>query len=72
MPIPWLYPKTAALYALSALLPYLTAAYRQTAEGDWINQVVELQRRGQVLFFFFGQHNPPTPISVHRHINQHE
>jgi uncharacterized repeat protein (TIGR04076 family) len=31
------------VYALSAMLPYLTAAYRHTAEGDWINQVTELQ-----------------------------
>ena len=31
------------IYALSALFPYLTAAYRQTAADDWINQVVELQ-----------------------------
>lgn len=31
------------IYALSAISPYLVAAYRHTAEDDWINQVVELQ-----------------------------
>jgi len=31
------------LYALGALLPYLTAAYRRTSKDDWINVVEELQ-----------------------------
>lgn len=31
------------IYALSAMFPYLAAAYRQTAGDDWINQVTELQ-----------------------------
>jgi len=31
------------LYALGALLPYLTVAYRKTSEDDWINTVQELQ-----------------------------
>lgn len=31
------------LYALGALLPYLTALYRDTPEEDWINQIDELQ-----------------------------
>lgn len=31
------------LYALGALLPYLTALYRDTPEEDWIHQVKELQ-----------------------------
>ena len=31
------------LYALGALLPYLTVAYRKTPEDDWINIVKELQ-----------------------------
>jgi uncharacterized repeat protein (TIGR04076 family) len=31
------------LYALGALLPYLTVAYRKTPEDDWINLVRELQ-----------------------------
>jgi len=31
------------LYALGALLPYLTVAYRKTPEDDWINMVQELQ-----------------------------
>ena len=31
------------LYALGALLPYLTIAYRKTPEDDWINLVRELQ-----------------------------
>ncbi|TDA30946.1 MAG: TIGR04076 family protein [Hadesarchaea archaeon] len=31
------------LYAIGALLPYLTALYRDTPREDWINQVQELQ-----------------------------
>ena len=31
------------LYALGALLPYITALYRDTPAEDWINQVEELQ-----------------------------
>jgi uncharacterized repeat protein (TIGR04076 family) len=31
------------LYALGALLPYLTVAYRKTPKDDWINMVEELQ-----------------------------
>ena len=31
------------LYALGALLPYLTALYRDTPQEDWINQIEELQ-----------------------------
>ena len=31
------------LYALSAMMPYLTVAYRQTPPDDWINHVAELQ-----------------------------
>jgi len=31
------------LYAIGALLPYLTALYRDTPQEDWINQVQELQ-----------------------------
>lgn len=31
------------LYAIGALLPYLTALYRETPQEDWINQVQELQ-----------------------------
>ncbi|MHB1418833.1 MAG: TIGR04076 family protein [Bacillota bacterium] len=31
------------LYALSAMLPYITARYRVTPTDDWINVVEELQ-----------------------------
>jgi|YelNatPaOPRAMG01_1025707.scaffolds.fasta_scaffold64407_4 uncharacterized repeat protein (TIGR04076 family) len=31
------------LYTIGALLPYLTALYRDTPREDWINQVQELQ-----------------------------
>ena len=31
------------MYALPALLPYLTAYCRQTPEDDWINMKKELQ-----------------------------
>ena len=31
------------LYALGALMPYLTAAYRKTSKDDWINLVETLQ-----------------------------
>lgn len=31
------------LYALSAMIPYFTAYYRDTPEGDWINNKKELQ-----------------------------
>ena len=31
------------MYALPALLPYLTAYCRETPEGDWINMKKELQ-----------------------------
>ncbi|MHB1127455.1 MAG: TIGR04076 family protein [Bacillota bacterium] len=31
------------LYALSAMLPYITARYRMTPAGDWINIVEDLQ-----------------------------
>lgn len=36
-------PKGICMYALPALLPYLTAYCRETPEGDWINTVGELQ-----------------------------
>ncbi|HDH45119.1 MAG TPA: TIGR04076 family protein [Thermococcus sp.] len=32
------------IYALSALIPYITAAYRETPPDDWINAVEVLQR----------------------------
>jgi uncharacterized repeat protein (TIGR04076 family) len=35
--------KGLCMYALPALLPYLTAYCRQTPEGDWINMKKELQ-----------------------------
>ncbi len=31
------------IYALSALIPYITAAYRETPQDDWINVVEVLQ-----------------------------
>ncbi|MEM0202382.1 MAG: TIGR04076 family protein [Archaeoglobaceae archaeon] len=31
------------IYAFSALIPYLTAAYRETPKEDWINLVEKLQ-----------------------------
>lgn len=31
------------IYALGALMPYLTALYRDTDRDDWINQVDRLQ-----------------------------
>ena len=31
------------IYALSALIPYITAAYRETPPDDWINAVEVLQ-----------------------------
>ncbi len=31
------------IYALSALIPYITAAYRKTPSDDWINAVEVLQ-----------------------------
>ena len=31
------------VYALSALIPYITAAYRETPTDDWINAVEVLQ-----------------------------
>ncbi len=31
------------IYALSALIPYITAAYRETPSDDWINAVEVLQ-----------------------------
>lgn len=31
------------IYALSALIPYITAAYRETPKDDWINLVERLQ-----------------------------
>jgi len=31
------------IYAVSALLPYITAAYRETPPEDWINVVEVLQ-----------------------------
>lgn len=31
------------IYALSALIPYITAAYRETLPDDWINVVEVLQ-----------------------------
>lgn len=36
-------PQGICMYALPALLPYLTAFSRQTPETDWINSVKELQ-----------------------------
>ncbi len=35
--------KGLCLYALPALLPYLTAYCRQTPDDDWINDKKELQ-----------------------------
>ena len=35
--------KGLCMYALPALLPYLTAYCRETPEGDWINMKEELQ-----------------------------
>jgi uncharacterized repeat protein (TIGR04076 family) len=35
--------KGLCMYALPALLPYLTAYCRQTPEDDWINRKKELQ-----------------------------
>jgi uncharacterized repeat protein (TIGR04076 family) len=35
--------KGLCMYALPALLPYLTAYCRQTPESDWINMKKELQ-----------------------------
>jgi len=31
------------IYALSALIPYITASYRETPSDDWINAVEYLQ-----------------------------
>ncbi|WP_456468949.1 hypothetical protein [Archaeoglobus sp.] len=31
------------IYALSALIPYITASYRETSSDDWINAVEYLQ-----------------------------
>ncbi|MEM2212646.1 MAG: TIGR04076 family protein [Candidatus Nezhaarchaeales archaeon] len=31
------------LYAIGALLPYLTVAYREVPKNDWINQLQHLQ-----------------------------
>jgi uncharacterized repeat protein (TIGR04076 family) len=31
------------LYAMGALLPYLTVLHRETSEEDWINQIKALQ-----------------------------
>jgi len=31
------------LYAIGALLPYLTVAYREVSKSDWINQLQHLQ-----------------------------
>lgn len=31
------------IYAFSALMPYITAAYRETPQDDWINSVEFLQ-----------------------------
>lgn len=31
------------IYAFSALIPYITAAYRETPSDDWINVVEHLQ-----------------------------
>jgi len=36
-------PGGLCMYALPALLPYLTAYCRQTPDGDWINMKTELQ-----------------------------
>ena len=36
-------PKGICLYALTAMLPYLTAYCRNTPEDDWINMIEELQ-----------------------------
>ncbi len=36
-------PKGLCMYALPALLPYLTAYYRETPPEDWINMKLELQ-----------------------------
>ena len=36
-------PKGICMYALPALLPYLTAYCRQTPDEDWINRKMELQ-----------------------------
>jgi len=36
-------PEGICMYAVAALLPYLTAYYRQTPPDDWINMKEELQ-----------------------------
>jgi len=36
-------PKGLCMYALPALLPYLTAYCRETPDSDWINRKKELQ-----------------------------
>jgi uncharacterized repeat protein (TIGR04076 family) len=36
-------PEGICIYALGALIPYLTAFCRETERGDWINNVKELQ-----------------------------
>lgn len=36
-------PKGLCMYAIPALLPYLTAYYRETPPEDWINMKTELQ-----------------------------
>jgi uncharacterized repeat protein (TIGR04076 family) len=36
-------PQGICIYALPALIPYLTAYCRETAPGDWINRKTELQ-----------------------------
>ena len=35
--------KPVCIYAISALIPYLTARYRDVAEDDWINHVEFLE-----------------------------
>jgi uncharacterized repeat protein (TIGR04076 family) len=36
-------PRGICIYALPALIPYITAYCRETAPGDWINSKQELQ-----------------------------
>ncbi len=36
-------PTGLCMYAIAAFIPYLTAYYRETQPGDWINMKKELQ-----------------------------
>jgi uncharacterized repeat protein (TIGR04076 family) len=52
-------PEGMCMYALPALLPYLTAYCRETAPGDWINLKSELQCPDNTNAVIFGLERIP-------------